>query len=122
MVTGMPVALRAASLASLSAGPHSGSGQARVKLRLPAEKTPCRGADIAAIETEPNAADHRLDIRFTEGSIRTGDAGHGAVDACLDARNQNIGFDRDPSRMRVQHLTYVCHRPSFRQVTSREGS
>jgi hypothetical protein len=85
MMSGMPVALLAASVTRLGAGPYDCFGQIRVELRLPAHKTRCRGAYISAIQTQPNAADQHLDISFTEASIRTGGTGQSAIRARLDA-------------------------------------
>jgi hypothetical protein len=66
MMSGMPVTLRGARVTRLSAGPHDCCGQIRIELRLPAQKTLRRDADISAVQTKPNAADHRLDISLTE--------------------------------------------------------
>ena len=84
-MTGVPLALRTASQASLDARLHDGPRHIRIELRLSAQKAPCGGADISAIQTQPDTVDQHLEIRFTEGSIRASGTAQSAIRARLDA-------------------------------------
>jgi hypothetical protein len=63
MVVCMPLALVAAGATYLDARPHDARGHRRVELGLPAEDLPCRRADIAAVLTQPDAADQPAPTR-----------------------------------------------------------
>ena len=90
---GMPLALIAAALADGRAGPQQQPGGAGVKLRRAAEDPGGGGADIGAVQAQPDAFDHLGQVLLTQVSVGVGDAGLSAVAGRFDGGGQQADID-----------------------------
>jgi hypothetical protein len=113
MVIGVALALLSASPTCLGAGLHDRPGKLRHELRLPAENSASRDANVAAVLARPDAANHHADIVLTEASIRTSGTALCAVEARVDAGEQSARLNGNRPRMRLQHVLGVSHNPPF---------
>jgi hypothetical protein len=118
VVVCMPLTLFPADAASLHAGLHGRPGELWFELGLPAEDVSRRGADIAAVQTQPDAADQHADVGLAEIRVRAGCAALRAVEAGVDAGEQRSALDRGSTWVRLQHLPSVGHSVSLLGVTA----
>jgi hypothetical protein len=116
VVVCMPLTLLPADAASLHAGLHGRPGELWLELGLPTEDVPRRRADIAAVQTQPDAADQHADVVLAEIRVRAGCAALRAVEAGVDAGKQRSALDRGSTWVRLQHLPSVGHSFSIRRV------
>jgi hypothetical protein len=118
MVLCVPFALLRADAASLRAGLHDGSRELRIERGLPTEDIARRSAHIAAVQTQPDAADQHAYVVLAEIGVRAGRTALRAVEARVDAGEQRGALDRGSLRMCLQHLPSVGHGFSLRPVRS----
>src|SRR5439155_10569774 len=105
----MPLTLLRADATRLGASLHHRPCEFRLELGLPGEDVSSGDAHVAAVQAQPDAADHRRHVVLGEVSVRVGGAALGAVEAGLDARNQRAGLDRRSLRMRLKQLLSVSN-------------
>jgi len=104
------LAFIAASTASLDTSLKNYASEVGHELGLPAEDRSGRCTDVAAVSTERDTRNERLDIRFGEVGIRTSRAALGAVEAAVDASSQNANLDSKRPRMCLEDLLSVGHK------------
>jgi hypothetical protein len=105
----MPLTLLTTRAARLEARVHNAARELRHKLRLPAHNPSGRNADIAAVLTQGDAAQHHLHVRLAEAGVSARRAALRAVEARVDARGQRGGVYLNGLWMRLQHLLSVGH-------------
>jgi hypothetical protein len=76
---GVPLALVAAAAAGRHAGLQQGPGDVGVVLGLAAGDPDGGGADVGAVQAQPDAADHLGDVLLAQVGVGVGGAGLGAV-------------------------------------------
>ncbi len=108
----MPLALVAAALAAGHAGLQQRLGDVGVVLRLAAGDPGGGGADIGAVQAQPDARDHLGQVLLAQVGVGVGGAGLGAVGERVDGGGQHAGVDIDGAWVGVQHLPGVAHGPS----------
>src|SRR5579859_6485273 len=109
---GMPLALIAAALADGYAGLQQRPDEAGVVLRLAADHPCGGGADIDAVQAQPDAPDHLGHVLLAQVSGVVGIAGLDAVAERVDRGGQHARVDSPDARVGVQHLPGVAHDPS----------
>ena len=109
----VPLAFLCADATNLRTGSNHRAGDTRVELSLPAEDLARRDADVAAVQAQADAPDHRLDIVLGEIGVRAGGARLCAVEASVDAHHEQVGLDRGSCRVRLQDLPGVSHQDSL---------
>jgi hypothetical protein len=109
MMVCVPLALLAAGAACLQARFHHSARELGNELRLPAQDSSGRDADVTAVLTESDAAELLLDMWLTEARVGAGGAALGAVKAGFDAGDQRGRVYLNRPRMRLQHLLSVRH-------------
>ena len=65
---------------------------------------PVEPARIGAVEAEPSAADHLLDVGLAEAGVGAARARGSAVDAFVDAAQKQVAIEGDAARVRVEHF------------------
>jgi hypothetical protein len=106
---GVSFALIAAALADGHAGLQQRPGDVGVVVGLAADDPRGGGADIDAVQAQPDARDHLGHVRLTEVSGVVGVAGLDAVAERVDGSGQHVGVDVERARIGVQHLPGVAH-------------
>ena len=106
---GVPLALIAAALADGHAGLQQRPGDIGGVLRLAAGDPRGGGADIGAVQAQPDARDHLGHVRLAQVSGVVGVAGLDAVAERVNGGGQQIGVEVDRARVGVQHLPGVAH-------------
>jgi hypothetical protein len=102
---------------------HNAAREFRHELRLPAQNPSGRNADVAAVLTQGDAAQHYLHVRLTQAGVSACRTALRAVEAGVDAGDQRAGVYLNRPWMGVQHLLSVGHlylRPrsaSWREVS-----
>ena len=91
VMLGMPPALVAAALAGGHAGFQQWPGDAGVVVRLAADYPGGGGADIDAIQAQPDALDHLGQVLLCQVGVGVGGAGLGAVAERVDGGGQHAG-------------------------------
>src|SRR5436305_14660523 len=56
-------------------------------------------ADVGAVETEPNAANHLRHVRLSQAGVGTARAGGRTVEALLDAAQEQLAVESDRPRL-----------------------
>src|SRR5213592_881991 len=105
----VPLTLLGTRAARLEARLHNAAREFRHELRLPAQNPSGRNADVAAVLTQGDAAQHHLHVRLTQAGVSARRAALRAVEARVDARDQRSGVYLNGSWMRLQHLLSVGH-------------
>jgi hypothetical protein len=106
---GVPLALIAAAPADGHAGLQQRPGDSGVVVRQAADDPRGGGADIGAVQAQPDARDHLGDVRLTQVSGIVGVAGLDAVAERVDGSGQQGGVDVERARVGVQQLPGVAH-------------
>jgi hypothetical protein len=112
----VPLTLVGTPATRLNARLHNSAREFRHELRLPAQNSSGRNADVAAVLTRGDAAQLLLHVRLTQAGVSACRAALRAVEARVDARDQRGGVYLNGSWMRLQHLLSVGHlhlRPRF---------
>src|SRR5215469_7315094 len=109
---GMPLALVAAALADGHAGLQQGPGDVGVVGRRAAHDPDGGGADIGAVQAEPDACDHLGHVLLAQVGVDVGGAGLGTVAERIDGGGQHLGIGAGGGRVGVQQLPGVAHGPS----------
>ena len=117
VVLGVTVALLGADAAGRRAGLHRRAKHADVALGLARRDAAGGVAQLGAVETETDAADHGLDVGLGQIGVRAGGAGGVAVGALLDAADERVAIAVGRMRMRVDDLSNG-HVLSSRVLTS----
>src|SRR5580658_8364072 len=108
----VPLALIAAALADGHAGLQQRPGEAGVVLHLAAYDPRGGGADIDAVQAQPDAPDHLGHVLLAQVSGVVGIAGLGAVAQRVDGGGQYADVDGPGAWVSVQHLPGIAHGPS----------
>ena len=108
----MPFALLGARPAGLGAGLHDRARRPGFELGHPAEYSARRATDVAAVLAEADAVDQRRDVMLAEARVRANDAALRAVEARVDARDENACVHHALPRMRFEQLLRMRHRTS----------
>jgi hypothetical protein len=87
----VPLTLLATRAARLEARLHNAARELGNELRLPAQNPSGRDADVAAVLTQADAAQHHLDVRLTQAGVSARGAALRAVEARVDARDERGG-------------------------------
>jgi len=103
------LAFIAASTASLDTSLKNYASEVGHELGLPAEDRSGRRTDVAAVSTERDTRNERLDIGFGEVGISTSRAALGAVEAAVDACSQNAKINSKRPRMCLEDLLSMGH-------------
>src|SRR5215469_18348173 len=90
-VRGVPRALVAAALADGDTGLQQRPGDMSVVLRLAGHDPHRGGADIGAVEAQPDALDHLGQVLLAQVGLGVGNAGIGAVAERVDGGGQHTG-------------------------------
>jgi len=85
MVMGVPLALNSTGTARCGAGLDGRAEHAEIGLRLARHHAAGGVAEIGAVETQANAADHVSDVLFGETRVGASSARGGTVDAVVNA-------------------------------------
>jgi hypothetical protein len=104
VVMGVPLALVAGGTASRGAGLDHCADDAEIGLRLSDHDAAGCGASIGAVETEADAADQVPDVVLGETRIGAPCAGGGAVEAVVDAAQEQLAIDAGWVWMRIDEL------------------
>ena len=107
MMVRVPLALLGTRPAGLETRLNGGASKLRHELRLSTKHSPCRNADVAAVQTQHDAAQKHLHLRLSHAGVSATGAALRAVEARLDARDQRLRFDLRRSRMSLEHLSRV---------------
>jgi hypothetical protein len=110
---GVPLALVAAAFADGHAGLQQRPGDVGVVGRLSACHSDGGGADIGAVQAQPDARDHLGQVLRAQVGVDVGDAGLRAVAERVDGGGQHTGVDVDGAGVAVQQLPGVAHGPSL---------
>src|SRR5579859_4283622 len=110
---GMPLALVAAALADSHAGLQQRPGDLGVIARRSADDRAGGGADIGAVQAQPDAHDHLGHVRLAQVRVDVGDTGLLAVADRVDGRGQQGDVSARRPLVAVQHLPGVAHGPSL---------
>jgi len=76
-----------------------------ISLCLPRQRTARRVAEIAAVQTEPNASQHVLDVGLGEASVGAARAAQGALRALADAAEEQLAVEVARARMGLHHVS-----------------
>src|SRR6266498_234054 len=106
---GMVLALVAAALAGGRAGLQQRPGDACVVLGLAAGDPDGGGADVGAVQAQPDALDQLGDVLLAQVGVGVGGAGLGALDERVHGGGQHAGFDIEVAWVGVQHMPCVAH-------------
>ncbi len=109
VVVCVPLALVRAGATHLGACLHDRSREVRLEFGLPAEDLARGGAQIGAVQTQADTANHHAYVVLGEVSVDVRGAALRAVEARVDALEQRTGLDRGSPRVRLQHLLSVGH-------------
>jgi hypothetical protein len=110
---GMPLALIAAALADGRARPYQQPGGGEVTPGRAAKDADGGGADIGAVQAQPDARDHFGEVLLAQVSVGVGSAGLGAVAGRVDGGRQQPRIDMDGVLVGVHHLLAVAHAHSL---------
>src|SRR5215468_908159 len=110
---GVPLALVAAALAAGHARLQQGPGDAGVVGRRAAYDPDGGGADVGALQAQPDARDHLGHVLLAQVGVDIGGAGLGAVVERVDGGGQHIGIGAGGGWIGVQQLAGVAHSPSL---------
>src|SRR5580704_5165506 len=119
MVLGMPLALIAAALADRCAGLQQRLGDVGVVLHPAGGNPDGGGADIGAVQAQPDAPDHLGHVVLAQIGVDVGSASLGAIVEGVDGSDQHVGVDADGAWVSVHHLPGVAHGPSFEAMPQR---
>ena len=89
--------------------PPAAEGDVGVVVGLAADDPRGGGADIDAVQAQPDARDHFGHVRLTQVSGVVGVTGLDAVAERVDGSGQHAGVDVERARIGVQHLPGVAH-------------
>jgi hypothetical protein len=106
---GMPLALVAAAPARGHASFQERPGDGRVVLAQSADGTHGRGADIGAVQAQPDALHHAGEVLFAEVGVGIGGTSPGTVAERLDGGGENAGVDIEVTLLGIEHLPGVAH-------------
>src|SRR5689334_8747220 len=109
---GVPLALVAAALAAGHAGLEQGPGDAGVVDRGAAYDPDGGGADVGALQAQPDARDHLGQVLLAQVGVDIGGAGLGAVAERVDGGGEHLGIGAGRGWVGVQHLAGIAHGPS----------
>ena len=114
VVMGMPLALISTGTARCGAGLDGRTEDAEIELRL-ARHHPAGGvAEIGAVKTQSNAADHVSDVLLGETRVGARGARGRAVDAVVNAAKKRLALDAGWVWMRCDDLSNTHVDPSSR--------
>jgi len=105
----MVLALVAAAFAAGHAGLKQRPGEIGVPFGRTAEYPERRGADVGALQAQPDALDQLGDVRLAQVGVRVGRAGLGAVAERVDGGRQDARVDAYVVSIGFQHLPGVAH-------------
>jgi hypothetical protein len=94
-VPGMPLALITAALADGHAGLQQRADHVGVVLRQAAYDPSSGGADIDAVQAQPDAPDHLGQVLRTQVSVDVGGTGLSAVSECIDSGSQHADVEAE---------------------------
>ena len=94
VVVCMPLTLLRAGATHLGACLHDRPREVRLELGLPAEDLARGGAQIGAVQTKADTANHHAYVVLGEVSVDVRGAALRAVEARVDALEQRTGLDR----------------------------
>src|SRR5262245_8022883 len=117
VVMGVPLALLAASTARRRACLDRCADDAELGLGLARDDAASRAAQIGAVETKADAADEVPDVVLAEARVGTAGAGHGALEAVVDAAYERLSIGAGRARMRLDELSNGRHQ----SVSSRKA-
>ncbi len=105
VVMGVPLALISTCTAGCGAGLDGRADDAEIGLRLARHHAAGGVAEIGAVKTQANAADHVSDVLLGETRVGTSSARGGAVDAVFDAAKKRLAIDTGWVWMRPDELS-----------------
>lgn len=108
-VLGVLSTLLAAGPTGSDAGLKLGRDHIPIGFGLPRDNVACRGADIGAIQVEPDAAHQHLHLLLTQAGVGAHLAGTGAVVAGFNALLKQGHIDLRLSGMGLEHGRRVWH-------------
>jgi len=108
----VPLALVAAALADRHACLKQRLGDVGGVVCRTASDLGGDGADVGAVQAQPDAPDHLGQVLLAEVSVGVRDAGLSAIVDRVDGRGQHVGVDVQGGRVGVQHLPGIAHGPS----------
>jgi hypothetical protein len=105
MVGGVLFALLSAGLAGHYASVDRSAENAEIRLGPPDEDATGGVADVGAVQAEANAAELLLHVRLGEVGVGVARACRGAVDAVLDAADQQVAIERAGPWVCLEHVS-----------------
>jgi hypothetical protein len=93
VVMGVPLALISTGAARCGAGLDGGADDAKIGLRLACQHAAGGVAQIGAVKTQANAADHVSDVLLGQTRVGANGARVGAVDAIFNAAKKRLAID-----------------------------
>jgi hypothetical protein len=121
---GVPLALISAGTAGCGAGLDGRAEDADIRLRLARHHAAGGGAQIGAVKTQANAADHVSDVLLGETRVGASSARGAAVDAVFNAAKKHLAIGAGWVWMRRDDLsnTHVDPLLSSAPASRRPGS
>jgi hypothetical protein len=114
----VPLALVTAQPASNRTCSNDNCNELGHERRLSGKDVSGRDADVTAVQAERGAHKERVDIRLGKVGVCAGSAALGALEARVDASDQNAGVKLRLEPVSLQNLLGVGHMPSFLVASS----